>query len=109
MNSLQLARAPISGIYIMITKYICHCVSSGGVFIATLFGLALAMVTLAVEIFLHKRRQNARGRVAPKHHNFYREYLSTKEFGSQPPVGKPSKLIRPVAKVITVFPRGQLY
>ncbi|XP_054279381.1 uncharacterized protein LOC128997746 [Macrosteles quadrilineatus] len=86
--------------------------SLGGVFIATLFGLALAMVTLAVEIFLHKRRQNAKGKVAPraKDMTFYQEYLSSKEFAAQPPNSKRSKLIHPGAtRVITVFPRDQLY
>ena len=31
--------------------------SLGGVFIATLFGLALAMITLAAEVFYYKRKQ----------------------------------------------------
>ncbi|KAG8287379.1 hypothetical protein J6590_038986 [Homalodisca vitripennis] len=80
--------------------------SLGGVFIATLFGLALALITLAVEIFLHKRSckiEDAPGMV------IYHEYLSKKEFGTEHLSVKKSELIHPKPRVITVFPRNQFY
>lgn len=35
--------------------------SLGGVFIATLFGLALAMITLGIEVLYHRRKNNLDG------------------------------------------------
>lgn len=81
--------------------------SLGGVFIATLFGLALALVTLAVEIILHKRRLNAR--VNGSEFKIYKEYISRKEFGTEYKQHKGSLLIHPKNPVLTVFPRSQLY
>ncbi|CAG2055699.1 unnamed protein product [Timema podura] len=79
----------------------------GGVFIATLFGLALAMITLAGEIFYYKRKKT--------------NTVGVPNAGHQPPVG-PKKQItigkefRPVmdkavprVSYISVFPRNQLY
>nr|CAD7404939.1 unnamed protein product [Timema cristinae] len=79
----------------------------GGVFIATLFGLALAMITLAGEIFYYKRKKT--------------NTVGVPNVGHQPPVG-PKKQItigkefRPVmdkavprVSYISVFPRNQLY
>nr|CAD7574254.1 unnamed protein product [Timema californicum] len=81
--------------------------SLGGVFIATLFGLALAMITLAGEIFYYKRKKT--------------NTVGVPNVGHQPPVG-PKKQItigkefRPVmdkavprVSYISVFPRNQLY
>lgn len=77
--------------------------SLGGVFIATIFGLALAMVTLAGEIFYYKRKQrnmvhSTEPPVDPK-----KQITIGKEF--RPAVDK----TMPRVSYISVFPRNQLY
>nr|APZ81411.1 ionotropic receptor 8a [Adelphocoris lineolatus] len=99
--------------------------SLGGVFIATLFGLVLAMLTLGIEIVYERKAKknvikvkSAKPEKSEKSEKkekmmnnpfFNDDKLFSREFGSFPK--KPSKLLAPKPKVsfITVFPRDQLY
>ncbi|PSN54615.1 Ionotropic receptor 8a [Blattella germanica] len=78
--------------------------SLGGVFIATLFGLALAMITLAGEIFYYKRKKMTMVS-APKPVNEppKKQITIGKEF--RPVMEK----TMPRVSYISVFPRNQLY
>ncbi|XP_068085158.1 ionotropic receptor 25a [Anabrus simplex] len=77
--------------------------SLGGVFIATIFGLALAMVTLAGEIFYYKRKRlNMVHAPDPAMEN-KKQITIGKEF--RPAMDK----TMPRVSYISVFPRNQLY
>ncbi|XP_063217386.1 ionotropic receptor 25a-like [Bacillus rossius redtenbacheri] len=86
--------------------------SLGGVFIATLFGLALAMVTLAGEIFYYKRKRTTAVSAQkpggqPLHDPSARKLVTlAKDFR---PVGVGGDKAMPRVSYISVFPRGQLY
>ncbi|KAF6208104.1 hypothetical protein GE061_016554 [Apolygus lucorum] len=97
--------------------------SLGGVFIATLFGLVLAMLTLGIEIMYERKgkknvikvkndKPEAKSEKAEKMLSnpfFNDDKLFNREFGNFPK--KPSKLLatKPKVSFITVFPRDQLY
>ncbi|KAK9506897.1 hypothetical protein O3M35_008747 [Rhynocoris fuscipes] len=89
--------------------------SLGGVFIATLVGLLLAMITLGVEVFYEKRKKSKVVKVKEDNVNIPAvlkdEFLIAKEFGNHKAVAKNKGLIKTKPKVnyITVYPRGQLY
>nr|AXY87918.1 ionotropic receptor 25a.1 [Subpsaltria yangi] len=87
--------------------------SLGGVFIATLFGLGLAMVTLSVEIFYHKNKKkpsvkesvmNKSEKLMYSQSKIHTELLTKKEFGVENVMMR-SKLVRPKISFINVMPR----
>jgi hypothetical protein len=74
------------------------------VFIATLFGLALAMITLAGEIFYYKRKKMTKiSAPQPINHPPKKQITIGKEF--RPVMDK----TMPRVSYISVFPRNQLY
>ncbi|XP_049951836.1 ionotropic receptor 25a-like [Schistocerca serialis cubense] len=78
--------------------------SLGGVFIATLFGLALAMITLAGEIFYYKRKKLTTVNVTSTSAKIPKKQVTIgKEF--RPVMEKTA----PRVSYISVFPRNQLY
>ncbi|CAB0007515.1 unnamed protein product [Nesidiocoris tenuis] len=95
--------------------------SLGGVFIATLFGLVLAMITLGIEILYEKKAKRnvikvkgdkkEKNKMALANTFFNDDKLFTREFGHDFPK-KPSTIIgpsKPDISFIKVFPRDQLY
>ncbi|XP_075214966.1 ionotropic receptor 25a-like [Lycorma delicatula] len=81
--------------------------SLGGVFIATLFGLGLAMFTLCLEIIYNKRKKSKKMIPEKFHENVHLAMFSKNEFG--PPVKQRSNIIKPNVTYISVFPHSQLY
>ncbi|XP_014254521.1 ionotropic receptor 25a isoform X2 [Cimex lectularius] len=85
--------------------------SLGGVFIATLFGLFLAMLTLAAEVYYQKKK--TKGKIADKgdfkRTMFRDENFAKKEFNNT--FKKRSNLVNSKSKVnfIKVYPRDQLF
>lgn len=82
--------------------------TTGGVFIATLFGLALAMITLCAEIIYHKRKKNKKTPPEKLQENVHFGILSKKEFGMTAAKQR-SNIIKPDVTYISVFPHSQLY
>jgi hypothetical protein len=81
-----------------------RCFVPGGVFIATLFGLALAMITLAGEIFYYKRKKMTTITASyPINEPPKKQITIGKEF--RPVMDK----TMPRVSYISVFPRNQLY
>ncbi|XP_075215254.1 ionotropic receptor 25a-like [Lycorma delicatula] len=80
--------------------------SLGGVIIATLFGLVLAMITLFAEIVYHKRKKNKNDN-HQNEDNIQLDILSAREFGAS--IKRRSHIIKPNVKYISVFPHSQLY
>lgn len=68
----------------------------GGVFIATLFGLALAMMTLGIEILYYKRKDRKNNKIAkpknPKHLKHVQPVPKTITIGSVFAPGDPYKI-----------------
>nr|QQP19804.1 ionotropic receptor 8a [Tropidothorax elegans] len=90
--------------------------SLGGVFIATLVGLFLAMMTLGVEVWFHKKK--VKGKINTKGekkqpHFIKDEIFTTKEFSHHNMLNKKATLVntklKPKVNQIQVFPRGHLY
>ncbi|XP_039277641.1 uncharacterized protein LOC111046560 [Nilaparvata lugens] len=87
--------------------------SLGGVFIATLCGLALAMVTLCGEVIYHRRKQGqgqTNSSINPENlKGIHFGILTKKEFGTTAIMREKSQIINPSVTYISVFPRSQLY
>ncbi|XP_066907867.1 ionotropic receptor 25a [Halyomorpha halys] len=88
--------------------------SLGGVFIATLVGLFIALLTLGAEVWYHKKK--SKNQVTMKGQQQLQsiirdEIFTTKEFGHHNFANRKASLLatKPKVKQITVYPRGQLY
>ncbi|XP_075215222.1 glutamate receptor 2-like [Lycorma delicatula] len=81
--------------------------SLGGVFIATLFGSALAMITLGAEIIYHRRKKSTKRVSKQFHENVHLAMFSKNECGTS--VKQQSHIIKPSVTHISVFPHSQLY
>ncbi|CAH1407823.1 unnamed protein product [Nezara viridula] len=88
--------------------------SLGGVFIATLVGLFIALLTLGAEVWYHKKK--SKNQVTTKGQMQLQsiirdEIFTTKEFGHHNFANRKASLLntKPKVKQITVYPRGQLY
>lgn len=90
--------------------------SLGGVFIATLFGLALAMLTLAAEVLYYKRKLNkARGDKQPNKIGAGKKFAGAQKVKPAPElvtIGKKFKPIQldksPEMNISSIYPKSRL-
>lgn len=89
--------------------------SLGGVFIATLFGLALAMLTLAAEVLYYKRKLNKKKDRQPNKISGGKKFAGAQKVKPAPElvtIGKKFKPIQqdksPEMEITSIYPKSRL-